>query len=158
MSTMKDRLIRAAELLDMDPDDLLTRLNGESDTFPVGTIDPDGLLARIRNLLDDYRIAAAAHEPTDRAAGFLVADVERLDRHLSNGGDLPAAWKRSEQAPVTEPLYRVGDPDPTTPPGTDSTAWCPAYNERWRCTWPKGHAHPDHICGNGRRVLAVWPK
>jgi hypothetical protein len=93
MSTQKEHLIRAAELLDMDPDDLLNLLN-PGDTFPGTVIDPDGLLARIRYLLDEYRSMAAMDEPTDRAAGFLVIDVDRMDRHLSAGGDLPGKWSR----------------------------------------------------------------
>jgi hypothetical protein len=156
MSAYKDRLIQAAELLDMDPDDLLDKLN-PGDTFPVGTIDPDGLLIRIRNLLDDYRIAAAANDPTDRAAGFLVADVERMDRHLSGGGDLPAGWDREQRERF--PFYKVGDPDPTP----DDGPWCraeakPGDPNGYYCTWAQGHGHPQHVAGNTYRVVAVWPR
>jgi hypothetical protein len=91
MSAYKDRLIQAAELLDMDPDDLLDKLN-PGDTFPVGTIDPDGLLVRIRDLITEYHAGVASDEATDRAAGFLVNAVTRLDEHLSADGDLPREW------------------------------------------------------------------
>jgi hypothetical protein len=110
-------------------------------------------MARIRNLLDDYRIAAAAHEPTDRAVGFLVADVERMDRHLSNGGDLPAAWGREQATPF--PVYSVDDPDPTP---ALVIARCYAVAGDRSCTWAKDHDHPQHVSGDGMRVVAVWPR
>jgi hypothetical protein len=80
MSAMKDRLIQAAELLDMDPDDLMSMLN-PGDTAPA------------TNRADDLLIAAreCAEEGLE---GHALRRYRALDQHLSNGGDLPREWEQ----------------------------------------------------------------
>lgn len=58
--------------------------------------------------------------------------------------------------PGDVPRYWVGDPDPTPRRGPmcEADVFTDARNHG-TCTWPPGHAHPQHVAGNGIRVIAV---
>lgn len=54
-------------------------------------------------------------------------------------------------------MYQVGDLDPTIY-ARQGFGTCDApIDGGYVCTWDFGHAHPQHVAGNGRRVVAVWP-
>lgn len=75
MSAHKDRLIAAADLLGMDPDDLLSRLDART-----LLTEPDDLLTAAR------QCAAEGLE------GHALRRYRKLDDLLTAGGRLPAAW------------------------------------------------------------------
>ena len=52
--------------------------------------------------------------------------------------------------------YCVGEFDPT-PIKRPADGWCRAKSDRYSCTWPLGHSHPQHVAGDNSTVLYVWP-
>lgn len=85
MGTHKDRLIQAAALLDMDPDDLLARLDAPNPAPPCNRADA---------LLDAARLCAA-----EGLTGHALRRYRALDAHLSAGGSPPEAWREGPDAP-----------------------------------------------------------
>ena len=64
-----------------------------------------------------------------------------------------------EPTTPTFPVYRTGDPDPThdTAPGVDRCAHRMGGGlfGGYRCTWPTGHEHSQHVAGTGKTVAHV---
>ena len=52
--------------------------------------------------------------------------------------------------------YQEGDSDPT-PIKRPADGRCRAYSNRYSCTWPLGHTHPQHVAGDNGTVCCVWP-
>lgn len=103
MGAHKDRLIQAADLLGMTPADLLTLLDSRSAARPAGR-NPDRCLA-------DFHAAAQRADWMDA-----VVQMQTLDCHLRNGGELPAAWRSAGDS-------RHGEPWPDdSPEGRDVAA------------------------------------
>ena len=57
---------------------------------------------------------------------------------------------------MTPAMYEVGDPDPT-PNRPRGIGYCSAGSHGYVCTWAVKHTHPQHVAGDGRRVIEVWP-
>ena len=56
---------------------------------------------------------------------------------------------------VTVHTYCRDDIDPT-PMKRPADGWCRAKSDRYSCTWPLGHTHPQHVAGDNSTVLHVW--
>ena len=56
-------------------------------------------------------------------------------------------------------VYEAGDPDPTQRSHEKGRMPCRApHFDGYGCTWPEGHAHPQHIAGTTNLgIAAVWP-
>ena len=80
--------------------------------------------------------------------------LEKYDRACRETDLRQPRLQAREKAGV---VYRVGDPDPTAaivacavPIRAEDSDYCP-------CTWNRGHSQLQHVAGDGRRVVAVWP-
>jgi hypothetical protein len=72
------------------------------------------------------------------------SDVERFGLHLPYGADDGVR-------------YAPDDADPTPDAGSMEGRYCADWNDGFGCTWPVGHAHPQHVASGTRGlVLAVW--
>lgn len=97
MAAHKDRLIQAADLLGMTPDDLMGKLDPPA--VAAGTGRADDMLARIRALA----VAIRTDRDIDASVAWSLADaVAELDAHLSAGGTPPEAWREGPDAPYMD--------------------------------------------------------
>lgn len=119
MGAHKDRLIQAAELLNMSPDDLMTLLESTY-RYPFA----DGLLGIARER--QARILSATRvDPED--ARTLARAFRELDIHLSAGGTPPEEWREGPDAPATDD---EPDREPT-----------PAQEEAWDAREDEARGH-----------------
>lgn len=91
-----------------------------------------------------YQLILQAEELDDRAADVAPPTHDVTDELEEHGGE---AFQ----------TYVVGDPDPTPSRLKPSPGWCFSTRRGFVCTWPAGHAHPQHVAGNGTSVVSVWP-
>jgi hypothetical protein len=103
-----------------------------------------------------------AVDPRDLRDALAAADRAAL--HLPYVGtgrdDFAAAFDalRRMAAALDQPVYAVGDEDPTLIPSPTAIG-CRATtgDGRYSCTWPtSGHEHPQHVAGTGAEIVAVW--
>lgn len=52
-------------------------------------------------------------------------------------------------------IYEVGDADPT-PNVIIPEGMCEMERSGQYCTWRRGHNHPQHVAGDGNKVIAAW--
>lgn len=58
-----------------------------------------------------------------------------------------------------ERMFEVGQLDPTVAAlgaWSDDTRVCPAFFDRYWCTWPTPHPGVPHVAGTGQVIVAVW--
>jgi hypothetical protein len=93
MSAMKDNLIQAAELLGMDPGDLLNKLDPQTQQLSTA----DALLAAARQCADEG------------LEGHALRRYRKLDDLLSAGGAPPEAWREGPDAPDLPLTDAIGE-------------------------------------------------